>query len=62
MYAGGVFIQQATGWDIYVSMIPLLVFTAIYTIAGVLASFFSSGVVAVGALVTFVAVMAVVVA
>ena len=34
VYAGGVFIQQATGWNLYLSMIPLLILTALYTIAG----------------------------
>nr|KAG5696254.1 hypothetical protein BaRGS_019956 [Batillaria attramentaria] len=38
VYAGGVFIQQATGWNLYLSMIPLLILTAVYTIAGGLAA------------------------
>lgn len=38
VYAGGLFIQQATGLDLYMSMIPLLVVTALYTVAGGLAA------------------------
>ncbi|XP_070198208.1 sodium/mannose cotransporter SLC5A10-like [Littorina saxatilis] len=38
VYAGGVFIQQATGWNLYLSMIPLLILTAVYTIVGGLAA------------------------
>ncbi|KAK7494170.1 hypothetical protein BaRGS_00014643 [Batillaria attramentaria] len=38
VYAGGVFIQQATGWNLYLSMIPLLILTGLYTIAGGLAA------------------------
>ncbi|PVD34627.1 hypothetical protein C0Q70_05903, partial [Pomacea canaliculata] len=38
VYAGGIFIQQATGWNIYLSMIPLLIVTALYTLAGGLAA------------------------
>ncbi|ESP02211.1 hypothetical protein LOTGIDRAFT_93216, partial [Lottia gigantea] len=38
IYAGAVFIQQALGINLYLSVIPLLVITAIYTIAGGLAA------------------------
>ncbi|XP_076447023.1 sodium/mannose cotransporter SLC5A10-like [Babylonia areolata] len=38
VYAGGVFIQQATGWNLYLSIIPLLLLTALYTIVGGLAA------------------------
>lgn len=34
MYAGSIVIQQALGWNIYTSVISLLVLTAIYTVAG----------------------------
>ncbi|XP_071478099.1 sodium/glucose cotransporter 4-like [Diadema antillarum] len=34
MYAGSIVIQQALGWNIYTSVIVLLVLTAIYTVAG----------------------------
>ncbi|XP_064616975.1 sodium/mannose cotransporter SLC5A10-like [Liolophura sinensis] len=38
VYAGAVFIQQATGWDMYVSIACVTVITAIYTIIGGLAA------------------------
>ncbi|KAH9502757.1 Sodium/nucleoside cotransporter [Bulinus truncatus] len=38
MYAGVFFIQMATGLDMYIAMIPLLVVTALYTVAGGLAA------------------------
>lgn len=34
MYAGSIVIQQALGWNIYTSVIVLLILTAIYTVAG----------------------------
>uniref|UniRef100_A0A3B3WZK6 Sodium/glucose cotransporter 2 n=1 Tax=Poecilia mexicana TaxID=48701 RepID=A0A3B3WZK6_9TELE len=38
MFSGAVFIQQALGWNIYVSVIALLLITALYTITGGLAA------------------------
>ncbi|XP_021360257.1 sodium/glucose cotransporter 4-like isoform X2 [Mizuhopecten yessoensis] len=38
VYAGSVFVQQALGWNTYVSIIALLAVTAVYTIAGGLAA------------------------
>ncbi|XP_064646735.1 sodium/mannose cotransporter SLC5A10-like [Lineus longissimus] len=38
MYSGGVFIQQAVGWDIYFSSFLVIVITAAYTITGGLAA------------------------
>ncbi|KAK6173625.1 hypothetical protein SNE40_017042 [Patella caerulea] len=38
IYAGAVFIQQAIGLNLYLSVIPLLIITALYTIAGGLAA------------------------
>lgn len=38
IYAGSVFVQQALGWNTYVSIIALLAVTAVYTIAGGLAA------------------------
>lgn len=34
MFSGAVFIQQALGWNIYASVIALLVITMIYTVTG----------------------------
>uniref|UniRef100_A0A2C9K3P1 Sodium/glucose cotransporter 4 n=2 Tax=Biomphalaria glabrata TaxID=6526 RepID=A0A2C9K3P1_BIOGL len=34
IYAGAIFIQQAVQWDMYVSIVVLLVITAIYTVSG----------------------------
>ncbi|XP_041463706.1 sodium/glucose cotransporter 4-like [Lytechinus variegatus] len=34
MYAGSLVIQQSLGWDIYTSIIVLLLLTAVYTVAG----------------------------
>ncbi|XP_070554551.1 sodium/glucose cotransporter 4-like [Ptychodera flava] len=34
MYAGSIIIQQAVGWDIYVSCVTLVALTAIYTVLG----------------------------
>lgn len=34
MFSGAVFIQQALGWNIYVSVIALLLITALYTVTG----------------------------
>ncbi|XP_077984830.1 sodium/glucose cotransporter 4-like [Glandiceps talaboti] len=34
MYSGAIIIQQAVGWDLYVSCISLLALTAIYTVLG----------------------------
>lgn len=34
MFSGAIFIQQALGWDIYLSVIALLIITTIYTITG----------------------------
>ncbi|XP_005804588.1 sodium/glucose cotransporter 2 [Xiphophorus maculatus] len=38
MFSGAVFIQQALGWNIYVSVIALLLITALYTVTGGLAA------------------------
>uniref|UniRef100_A0A8D0L854 Sodium/glucose cotransporter 2 n=1 Tax=Sphenodon punctatus TaxID=8508 RepID=A0A8D0L854_SPHPU len=38
MFSGAVFIQQALGWNIYVSVIALLFITTIYTVTGGLAA------------------------
>ncbi|XP_059587415.1 sodium/glucose cotransporter 2 isoform X2 [Alligator mississippiensis] len=38
MFSGAIFIQQALGWDIYLSVIALLIITTIYTITGGLAA------------------------
>ncbi|XP_015245625.1 PREDICTED: sodium/glucose cotransporter 2 isoform X2 [Cyprinodon variegatus] len=38
MFSGAVFIQQALGWNIYVSIIALLLITALYTVTGGLAA------------------------
>ncbi|XP_045399185.1 LOW QUALITY PROTEIN: sodium/glucose cotransporter 2 [Lemur catta] len=38
MFSGAVFIQQALGWNIYASVIALLVITMIYTVTGGLAA------------------------
>ncbi|XP_033832507.1 LOW QUALITY PROTEIN: sodium/glucose cotransporter 2 [Periophthalmus magnuspinnatus] len=38
MFSGAVFIQQALGWNIYISVIALLIITALYTITGGLAA------------------------
>uniref|UniRef100_A0A3Q3BEK8 Sodium/glucose cotransporter 2 n=1 Tax=Kryptolebias marmoratus TaxID=37003 RepID=A0A3Q3BEK8_KRYMA len=38
MFSGAVFIQQALGWNIYVSVIALLIITALYTVTGGLAA------------------------
>lgn len=38
MFAGALFIQQALGWNLYVSIVGLLLITAVYTIAGGLAA------------------------
>lgn len=38
LYAGGLFIQQSLGWDIYLSMIGLILVTALLTITGGLAA------------------------
>nr|XP_033801857.1 sodium/glucose cotransporter 2 isoform X1 [Geotrypetes seraphini] len=38
MFSGAVFIQQALGWNIYISVIALLVITMIYTVTGGLAA------------------------
>ncbi|XP_067661589.1 sodium/myo-inositol cotransporter 2-like isoform X1 [Haliotis asinina] len=38
IYAGAVFIQQAAGWNIYLSIVPLLAVTALYTVVGGLAA------------------------
>ncbi|MBN3305182.1 SC5A2 protein, partial [Amia calva] len=38
MFSGAVFIQQALGWNIYVSVIALLSITALYTVTGGLAA------------------------
>ena len=34
MYAGGLFIQMSLGWNLYVSMIGLIVITAVLTVTG----------------------------
>ena len=34
MFAGSLVIQQSLGWDIYTSIIVLLLLTAVYTVAG----------------------------
>ncbi|XP_011674028.2 sodium/glucose cotransporter 4 [Strongylocentrotus purpuratus] len=34
MYAGSLVIQQSLGWDVYTSVIVLLLLTAVYTVAG----------------------------
>ncbi|XP_012935634.1 sodium/glucose cotransporter 4 [Aplysia californica] len=34
IYAGAIFIQQAVNWDMYASIVALLVVTAIYTVSG----------------------------
>jgi hypothetical protein len=34
MYSGGVFIQQAIGWNIYFASFVVIVITAAYTITG----------------------------
>ena len=34
MYAGAIFIQQAVGWNTYLSIAVLLVVTGIYTVIG----------------------------
>ena len=34
MYAGGVFMREAMGWNIYVSSAVILAITAIYTLLG----------------------------
>uniref|UniRef100_A0A8C7Y5U1 Sodium/glucose cotransporter 2 n=1 Tax=Oryzias sinensis TaxID=183150 RepID=A0A8C7Y5U1_9TELE len=38
MFSGAVFIQQALGWNIYLSVIALLIITAVYTVTGGLAA------------------------
>uniref|UniRef100_A0A8C6SBS7 Sodium/glucose cotransporter 2 n=1 Tax=Neogobius melanostomus TaxID=47308 RepID=A0A8C6SBS7_9GOBI len=38
MFSGAVFIQQALGWNIYISVIALLLITALYTVTGGLAA------------------------
>ncbi|XP_060062618.1 sodium/mannose cotransporter SLC5A10-like [Ylistrum balloti] len=38
VYAGSVFVQQALGWNTYISITALLVITAVYTVAGGLAA------------------------
>ncbi|KAM4565651.1 sodium/glucose cotransporter 2 [Odontesthes bonariensis] len=38
MFSGAVFIQQALGWNMYVSVIALLLITALYTVTGGLAA------------------------
>ncbi|XP_038618653.1 sodium/glucose cotransporter 2 [Tachyglossus aculeatus] len=38
MFSGAVFIQQALGWNIYASVIALLIITMIYTVTGGLAA------------------------
>ena len=34
MYAGALFIQTALGWNMYVSIVVLLLVTAVYTVVG----------------------------
>ena len=34
IFAGALFIQMALGWNMYVSIVVLLVITAIYTVLG----------------------------
>lgn len=34
MFSGAIFIQQALGWNIYVSVIALLSITALYSVTG----------------------------
>lgn len=34
MFSGAIFIQVALGWNIYLSVIALLVITTIYTVTG----------------------------
>ncbi|CAG2115475.1 unnamed protein product, partial [Medioppia subpectinata] len=36
LYSGGIFIQQALGWDLYFSVILLLVITSICTVTGII--------------------------
>lgn len=38
MYAGSVFVQQALGWNTYISIAAILVVTAVYTVIGTLCS------------------------
>ena len=38
LYAGGLFIQQSLGWDLYTSMIGLILITAVLTVTGGLAA------------------------
>jgi len=38
LYSGGLFIQQSLGWNLYVSMIGLILITALLTITGGLAA------------------------
>ncbi|KAM6933135.1 sodium/glucose cotransporter 2 [Xenentodon cancila] len=38
MFSGAVFIQQALGWNIYISVVALLLITALYTVTGGLAA------------------------